>query len=169
MRTALNRGLFTGLVVFLVLFESLTSWPVKEPATSLIPAEYQRLREAEAGSAVIDLSLDHYAMLAQTAHGLPITGGRYANPRAAAAEKMLYVETDLRDPTQILALDADRQSRYLNADREMLDRYQIRFLVLPVSAPSVEAFAGLLGFQRIEQGKVTVYTRSRSSPSGRTN
>jgi len=150
----------TAIIVALAGFESLMRWPAKTPARDLIPTGYQRLAGVPAPSGVIDLTGDHQAMLAQTTHGLPITAGRYANPRSSAAQKMLYVESDFRDPRQVLTLDADRRMRYVAADRQMLDMHHIRFVVAPAGSAWAATFAGMLGLRMIESGAVVVYERT---------
>ena len=151
---------FAIAVVALIPFESLTGWPAKTAAASLLPAAYARLSQNPGSeAAVIDLTGDHQAMLAQTEHGRPITAGHVADPRSAAADKMLYVETDLRDPRWLASLDPTKRDQYVAADRDMLAKYGIRFLVAPESAVWVEPFAQLLGFDRVVSGGVAVYER----------
>jgi hypothetical protein len=168
MRTKRSALALTMAISGAMVFESVTGWPAKTPAAELIPPPYRRLSGAGTAGAVMDLTGDHQAMLAQTFHGLPITAGALAVPRAAASRKMLNAEVDLRDPTQLFALDPATRARYISADREMIGRLGIRFVVAPPATASIGLLAEALGLRPIEKGAVEVYiaTARGGTPDG---
>jgi hypothetical protein len=155
-----RRGVRTAALVAvacLLLLETAMPRPTKVPADRLIPDVYRQIA-GEVG-AVIDLSRDQEAMLAQTLHGLPITSGRVAVPRASSVTEMLPVEQDLRNPDRLSGLDPAARATRLAADRRRLDDLQIRFVVFPVEHPG-RALAAELGLKIVARGQPEIWMRS---------
>jgi hypothetical protein len=125
LRTA--AGVAIGLLVYL---DTLTIWPPKLHAADMVPAGYARLAAAPGAFAVLDLSGDQQALIAQVVHRHPITGGSQANPRGGTASD-LGVEHDFRNAAAVLALDDATLAGRLAADRHDLERQNIRFVVFP--------------------------------------
>jgi hypothetical protein len=98
-------------------------------------------------------------MLGQTVHRRPITAGAVAVPRAAAGQRMLYVEADLGNPNPVLGLAPEDREQYLANDRAMLTRYGIRFVVS--ASDERPAIADALGLRLADSdGTVAIYERT---------
>jgi hypothetical protein len=117
------------------------------PAGRLVPAAYAAL--AGGSGAVLDLSPDLDAVLAQTVHGRPVTSGRLAVPRAAPAVPIRAVEAALRRPRAVLALpeaERDEVAAALGAELRALFRH----VVLPAGDAAAIRLALLLGAVRVD-------------------
>jgi hypothetical protein len=143
---AASRLVIAGLGA-LVIFEGLTAWPQKIRADALINPGYDVVAAAAGTFAVLDLSPDQAALLAQTRHERPITAGRVSNPRAAAAAPMLDIERDFRDAAGTLALDPGVLEARLLANRQQVERLGLRFIVFPTGDAARVALAQRLGFR----------------------
>jgi hypothetical protein len=142
-----------------VLFESLTPWPAKKPASSLIPAAYDAVTRDGGAGAVLDLTSDQEALLAQTRHGHPVTAGRVAIPRSANADFMSQVERDFRDARNTSRGEENNIS--VAHDASELDRLGIEYLVLRNGSPAQQHLAAALGFVLRTKGEgLAVYARA---------
>jgi hypothetical protein len=128
-RGRLASNVTAAAIGALVIFEGLTVWPGKAPADHLISPGYDAIASATGEFAVLDLSPDQTALLAQTRHGRPITAGRVSNPRAAAAWTVLDIERDFLNAAGTLALDPGALASRLLADRRELERVRLRFVI----------------------------------------
>ena len=144
----------------LVVFEGLTAWTPKVPASALISPAYDAVVAVPGEFAVLDLSPDQTALLAQTRHGRPITAGRVSNPRAVAASTPLFIERDFQNAAQTLALDAESLASHLSAGREELERLRLRFVIFPVGDPARIELAQRLGLRVLTVGDLVVCERS---------
>lgn len=131
----------------LVIFEGLTVWPGKVPADALISPAYGVVAATAGEVAVLDLSPDQTALLAQTRHERPITAGRTSNPRSAAASKTLDAERAFLDAAGTLALDPATLASRLEAVRQELERLRLRFVVFPAGNPARVELAQRLGLR----------------------
>ena len=143
----------------LVIFEGLTAWTPKVPADRLISPAYDRVAAVQGEFAVLDLSLDQTAVLAQTRHGRAITAGRVSNPRAAAASKPLAIERDFLNAAGTLALDPGSLSARLSADRQELEQLRLRFVIFPAGDAAKVELAQRLGLRISTIGELVVCER----------
>jgi hypothetical protein len=160
LRGPLTRQLTAAGIGALVVFEGLTAWTPKVPASALISPAYDAVVAATGEFAVLDLSPDQTALLAQTRHGQPITAGRVSNPRAAAASAPLVIERDFQNAARTLALDAESLGSHLSAGREELERLRLRFVIFPVGDPARIELAQRLGLRVVTVGELVVCERS---------
>jgi hypothetical protein len=139
----------TALLVAAVAFESLTRSTTHATAGQLVPPIYQRIAGTPGEFAVLDLSPDPLALLAQTVHGKPITAGSGSIPRAAAWGAP-GVERDLRAPDNVTSLSGEARGARLTADRDELIRLNFRFVVLPESSSHQSSLARELGLRPVD-------------------
>ena len=156
----LASQLVAAAVGALVIFEGLTAWTPKVPASALISPAYDAVAAVPGEFAVLDLSPDQTALLAQTRHGRPITAGRVSNPRATAAATPLAIERDFQHAARTLALDPESLAARLSADREELDRLRLRFVIFPAGDPARIELAERLGLRVSTVGELVVCERS---------
>lgn len=151
-RSLLGRGArgraVAALLGILVLFEGLTPKPRRVSASGLVPPLYGQIAGGP-GTAVLDLSSDLEAMLAQTLHGLRVTAGRAAVPRAAAAGRVLDVEHAFRRPRETLALPDQERSRRVAEIRRALLALRVSYVVLPGGDGAQLRLAELVGAERV--------------------
>ena len=152
LRGRLASNMAVGAIGVLVIFEGLATVAAKVPAVVLISPAYDHVAAATGEFAVLDLSPDQTALLAETRHGRPTTAGRYSNPRAAAASKILDIERDFRDAAGTLALDPAMLASRLVADRQELERLRLRFVVFPTGNPAQVELAQRLGLSVLTFG-----------------
>jgi hypothetical protein len=143
----LASNLTAAAIGALVIFEGLTVRPVKVPADALISPAYDAVAAATGEVAVLDLSPDQTALLAQTRHGRPITAGRESNPRSVAASTRLAIERDFLNAAGTLALDPATLASRLAGDRQELERLRLRFVVFPAGDPARVELAQRLGLR----------------------
>jgi hypothetical protein len=151
-RGQLGSNLATAGIGALVIFEGLTVWPSKVSADDLISPAYDVVADATGEFAVLDLSLDQAALLAQTRHGRPVTSGRESNPRSVGGATRLSVERDFLDAAGTLALDPGTLASRLVADRQELERLRLRFVIFPTGSPARVELAQRLGLRVLTLG-----------------
>ncbi|HEY7697495.1 MAG TPA: hypothetical protein VIE88_03725, partial [Vicinamibacteria bacterium] len=113
----------------LVLFEYLVPAPRMQPVE--VDPFYRQIAEDEGDFAVIDLSFEKAAVLAQTVHGRKITAGNLIVPRSAAPRSALSVERAFLNPVEVLNLPPGEMSARIAWDREEILRRGIRYIVYP--------------------------------------
>lgn len=151
-RGRLASHLAAAAIGALVIFEGLTVWPGKVPSDALISPAYDVVAAATGDAAVLDLSPDQTALLAQTRHGRPITAGRTSNPRSAAVSRISDVERHFLDAAGTLALDPVTLASRLAVDRQELERLRLRFVVFPTGDPARVELAQKLGLRVSTRG-----------------
>jgi len=157
-RGRLPSQLAAAAIGALVVFEGLTASAAKVSATDLICSTYDVITATPGDFAVLDLSPDQTALLAQTRHGRPITAGRVSNPRAAATTPT-GVERDFMDAGETLALDPAALGARLQADRQELERLNVRFVVFPAGDEAKLELARRLGLSVVASGDRVVCSR----------
>jgi hypothetical protein len=146
-RGGITSTLATAALGALVIFEGLTVWPAKVSAADLISPAYDVVSRATGEFAVLDLSPDQIALLAQTRHGRPITAGRESNPRSVGASPRLAIERDLLDAAGTLALDPETLATRLATHRQELERLRLRFVIFPTGNSARVELAQRLGLR----------------------
>jgi hypothetical protein len=152
----------TALTVSLVLFESMTVWPGKVPASALTPDLYEHIAATPGDFAVLDLNADQLALLAQTVHHKPVTAGRTSVPRSASARRMLSVERDFRWAEAVLALGTDARESRVISDRQELEALGLRFVVLPERRKAQLELATQLGLRPVANTGLMLWEVFRS-------
>jgi hypothetical protein len=158
-RGNVRPALTAAVIAALVIFEGMTSRVARVPSEALISPAYDAVAAAGGQFAVVDLSPDQTALLAQTRHHRPITGGRTSNPRAAAGSPRLGVERDFQNAGATLALDAAALESRLMNDRQELDRLRLRFVIFPAGDPARVELAQRMGFRVSTAGEHVVCER----------
>jgi hypothetical protein len=121
--------LVVPLAVGLVLFESLTARAPAEPAAGLVHPFYHRIAREPGAFALLEPDGDHMALLAQTVHRHPTTGGGACVPRSTSRLRKLAVEADLVHPERVLRLAPPERERVVARDRRLLAEHRIRWAV----------------------------------------
>ncbi len=154
-RNERHRAVFATLVTLAILVETLPPWPEKLLPT--VHPAYRAPTDATGEIAVMDLTGDLSALLAQTQHGKPLTFIWGLSLRAAPGFDSFELEADFLDPERVLGASAGDPASALASRREALGRQRIGFVIFPedsVAARRIE-LARLLG-ARVDswQGRV---------------
>jgi hypothetical protein len=127
--SAFAAATLAGFFFALVLFEYMVPAPRMQPVE--VDPFYREIARDEGDFAIIDLSFEKAAVLAQTVHGRKITAGNLIVPRSASPRSALSVERAFLNPVEVLNLPSDEMSARIAWDREEILRRGIRYIVYP--------------------------------------
>ena len=128
-KSAIASAALCGFFFVVVLFEYMVPAPRMQHLG--VDPFYDQIAGDEGDFAVIDLSFEKAAVLAQTVHGRKITAGALIVPRSASARSSLSVERAFLNPIEVLNLPHDEMSARIDWDRSEILRHRIRYIVYP--------------------------------------
>jgi len=150
LRSVAKHPIAGAALTFLLVAAALFEYMVPAPRMESVGVDpfYHRIARDPGEFALIDLSFEKAAVLAQTVHGRKITAGALIVPRSASSRSALSVERDFQNPLGVLNLPQVEISSRIDHDRAEILRHRIRYIIYPGgSAGPRLRLAKLLGAQ----------------------